>query len=318
MSKKLENPQQAKREKGTSLTVVLLSAVVQCRSIRVNTVSTDPFSFKDGVTVLLLNFVFDPEEYQQLGKNFTYTQGNNSVLYIKSYRRSKGGWGINQTHKNPIGHTDVPVTIQIIAGEHYFNISINGATDYIHYYYVIPPWTINYAMVTGNIQNVKFLESTSKKCLKVKEYKLPSNMAKTDKRLVQGDQIIIKGQVPNPFNETTITVCLMHRALEVTEHIGENIYILYIYSNYSDNTAFVGGDWSHKDQYNKDTASNSVNLNGGERIRISINFQSDDKIKPIVETEEHTIQDTIEYSCSSEYSYDLIEYIQVRELSIFK
>jgi len=72
--------------------------------------------------------------------------------------------------------------------------------------------------VTGNIQNVKFLESTSKKCLKVKEYKLPSNMAKTDKRLVQGDQIIIKGQVPNPFNETTITVCLMHRALEVTEH----------------------------------------------------------------------------------------------------
>jgi len=91
--------------------------------------------------------VFDPEEYQQLGKNFTYTQGNNSVLYIKSYRRSKGGWGINQTHKNPIGHTDVPVTIQIIAGEHYFNISINGATDYIHYYYVIPPWTINYAMV---------------------------------------------------------------------------------------------------------------------------------------------------------------------------
>jgi len=43
-------------------------------------------------------------------------------------------------------------------------------------------------------------------------------MAKTDKRLVQGDQIIIKGQVPNPFNETTITVCLMHRALEVTEH----------------------------------------------------------------------------------------------------
>uniref|UniRef100_A0A915P2N8 PDZ domain-containing protein n=1 Tax=Meloidogyne floridensis TaxID=298350 RepID=A0A915P2N8_9BILA len=175
----------------------------------------------------------------------------------------------------------------------------------------VPPWKIDQIKVTGNIQNVKFLESTSKKCLKVKEYKLPSNMAKTDKRLVQGDQIIIKGQVPNPFNETTITVCLMHRALEVTEHIGENIYILYIYSNYSDNTAFVGGDWSHKDQYNKDTASNSVNLNGGERIRISINFQSDDKIKPIVETEEHTIQDTIEYSCSSEYSYDLIEYIQV-------
>jgi len=65
---------------------------------------------------------------------------------------------------------------------------------------------------------VNFLDSTSEKCLQVKEYKLPSNIAKTNKKLVEGDQIIIKGTVPNPFNETTITVCLMHRALEVTEH----------------------------------------------------------------------------------------------------
>nr|CAD2178904.1 unnamed protein product [Meloidogyne enterolobii] len=66
-----------------------------------------------------------------------------------------------------------------------------------------------------------------------------------------------------------------------------------------------------KVQINKNHASNSVNLNGGERIRISINCQSYNKIKPIVETEEHTIQDTIVYSCSNEYSYDLIEYIKV-------
>uniref|UniRef100_A0A914KHP1 Galectin n=1 Tax=Meloidogyne incognita TaxID=6306 RepID=A0A914KHP1_MELIC len=132
-------------------------------------------------------------------------------------------------------------------------------------------------------------------------------MAKTNKRLVEGDQIIIKGQVPNPFNGN-ITVNLMHRALVATPDAGEIIYILYIDSNYSDNTAIVNGNWSQTDY-----ADNSVNLNGGERIRISINFQSDDKIKPIVETEEHTIQDTIEYSCSNEYSYDLIEYIQVRE-----
>uniref|UniRef100_A0A915P7J1 PDZ domain-containing protein n=1 Tax=Meloidogyne floridensis TaxID=298350 RepID=A0A915P7J1_9BILA len=143
----------------------------------------------------------------------------------------------------------------------------------------VPTWKIDQIKVTGNIQDVKFLESTSKKCLQVKEYKLPSNMAKTNKRLVEGDQIIIKGQVPNPFNGN-ITVNLMHRALN--------------------------GNWSQTDY-----ADNSVNLNGGERIRISINFQSDDKIKPIVETEEHTIQDTIEYSCSNEYSYDLIESIAV-------
>uniref|UniRef100_A0A915NK23 Galectin n=1 Tax=Meloidogyne floridensis TaxID=298350 RepID=A0A915NK23_9BILA len=71
-----------------------------------------------------------------------------------------------------------------------------------------------------------------------------------------------------------------------------------------------GGEMRQKVQINNNYASNSVNLNGGERIRISINFQSDDKIKPLVETEEHTIQDTIEYRCSNEYSYDLIEYIE--------
>nr|CAD2158235.1 unnamed protein product [Meloidogyne enterolobii] len=60
---------------------------------------------------------------------------------------NKEGWGINQTHKNPIGHTDVPVTIQIIANDNYFDISINKATDFIHYNYRIPPWAINYAMV---------------------------------------------------------------------------------------------------------------------------------------------------------------------------
>jgi len=70
---------------------------------------------------------------------------------------------------------------------------------------------------------------------------------------------------------------------------------------------------SQKDQGKKNYASNSVNLNGGERIRISINFQSQHGIKPIVETEEHTIQDTITYTCSNEYSYDLIEYIEVRK-----
>jgi len=59
------------------------------------------------------------------------------------------------------------------------------------------------------------LESTYEKCLKVKEYVLPEEMIRTDKRLVEGDQIIIKGQVPNPFNGN-ITVNLMHRALVAT------------------------------------------------------------------------------------------------------
>uniref|UniRef100_A0A915NQ04 Galectin n=1 Tax=Meloidogyne floridensis TaxID=298350 RepID=A0A915NQ04_9BILA len=187
----------------------------------------------------------------------------------------------------------------------------------------VPTWKIDQIKVTGNIQDVNFLDSTSEKCLQVKEYKLPSNIAKTNKKLVEGDQIIIKGTVPNPFNETTITVCLMHRALEVTEHIGEIIYILYIYSNYSDNTAFVNGNWSQNER--KDfifwvagainNASNSVNLRGGERIRISIKFSGMD-IKPFVETENAIIQNRIEYTCTEGYGYDLIEYIEVGGLEI--
>nr|CAD2160539.1 unnamed protein product [Meloidogyne enterolobii] len=109
------------------------------------------FSEIYGNTALMLNFVFDPEEYQQLGKNFTYTQGKNSALYISSYYRRK--WRTNQTHKNPIGHTDVPVTIQIIADTDFFNISINGATDFIYHEHRIPAWTINYAMVCCILQS---------------------------------------------------------------------------------------------------------------------------------------------------------------------
>ncbi|CAK5077906.1 unnamed protein product [Meloidogyne enterolobii] len=169
------------------------------------------FSEIYGNTALMLDFVFDPEEYSELGENITYTQGMNSALYINSYHRRKGGWGKNKTHKNPIGQTDVPVTIQIIADTHYFKISINGATDFIYHKHRIPAWTINYAMVTGYIQDIDFLESTSEKCLLVEEYKLPSTIIRTEK-LEKGDQIIIKGQVPNPFSGS-IFVTLMHRTL---------------------------------------------------------------------------------------------------------
>jgi len=63
------------------------------------------------------------------------------------------------------------------------------------------------------MQDVNFLESSSEKCLKVKEYRLPEEMIRTDKKFEKGDQIIIKGTVPTPFNES-ITVNLMYRALE--------------------------------------------------------------------------------------------------------
>uniref|UniRef100_A0A1I8C170 Galectin domain-containing protein n=1 Tax=Meloidogyne hapla TaxID=6305 RepID=A0A1I8C170_MELHA len=109
------------------------------------------FSTKYGDTLMMLNFTFDPDNYTELGKNVKYIEGNNSFLYINSYIRSKRGWGKTETHKNPIGHTDVPVLVHIIAGEKFFNISINEATDYIHYGYKLPAWAIDYAMASFNV-----------------------------------------------------------------------------------------------------------------------------------------------------------------------
>jgi len=60
-------------------------------------------------------------------------------------------------------------------------------------------------------------------------------------------------------------------------------------------------------------ASNSVNLKGGERIRISITFK-DVYITPLVETERDIIQNRINYKYLDYYGIDLIEYIQVRNV----
>nr|CAD2204225.1 unnamed protein product [Meloidogyne enterolobii] len=142
-------------------------------------------------------------------------------------------------------------------------------------------------------------------------------MIRTDKKFVKGDQIIIKGQVPNPFNES-ITVNLMYRALESNREFGEMIYYLNLTSKYSVSNAFVNGRWEPNDVLNLgllilgtiNNASNSVNLKGGERIRISITF-TESNITPFVETERDIIQNTISYKCLDDYGIGLIEYIQV-------
>nr|CAD2160537.1 unnamed protein product [Meloidogyne enterolobii] len=76
---------------------------------------------------------------------------------------------------------------------------------------------------------------------------------------------------------------------------------------------WLNGNWSQKAQ-SKNNADNSVTLKAGDKIRISINFEGFNDIKPIIETEQYIIQDKIVYSYSSDYGIGLIEYIRVNEL----
>uniref|UniRef100_A0A1I8BZ86 Galectin domain-containing protein n=1 Tax=Meloidogyne hapla TaxID=6305 RepID=A0A1I8BZ86_MELHA len=104
------------------------------------------FDEKYGDTVLMLNFTFDPDNFIVIGENVSYTLGTNSFLYLNSYVRKKGGWQDRKIHQNPIGQTDVNILLHIIAEKYFFKISINGATEYIYYKHILPPWAVDNAM----------------------------------------------------------------------------------------------------------------------------------------------------------------------------
>uniref|UniRef100_A0A1I8C144 Galectin domain-containing protein n=1 Tax=Meloidogyne hapla TaxID=6305 RepID=A0A1I8C144_MELHA len=167
------------------------------------------FNVKYGDTVLMLNFTFDPDEFTDL-ENISYILGTNSFLYLNSYIRSKGGWQDRKKHQNPIG-TDVPILVHIIAEKKFFKISINEATDYIYYRHILPPWAVDNAMITGNIQNVS---NFSEKCQEIaKNYKFPPNLFKLQRKLNEGDKIAIDGNIPKIFNGT-IEIYFFQKALE--------------------------------------------------------------------------------------------------------
>uniref|UniRef100_A0A914L615 Galectin n=1 Tax=Meloidogyne incognita TaxID=6306 RepID=A0A914L615_MELIC len=119
-----------------------------------------------GIRVMQLAFNFAPEEYISLRENnVTFKKGGHSEMTIMTSGSDNYVFSeAPEVHSNPIGQTGVHINVVIIAEEHFYNISINGG-DFIHFQHRIPPWTVNYVMISGDIKNVKF-EEDSNQCQK--------------------------------------------------------------------------------------------------------------------------------------------------------
>uniref|UniRef100_A0A915MA36 Galectin n=1 Tax=Meloidogyne javanica TaxID=6303 RepID=A0A915MA36_MELJA len=96
-------------------------------------------------------------------------------------------------YANPIGLSSVDLTVRIAFEESYFKIRFNEGKTYIKYNYVAPPWMVNWIMVKGNIDNVKF-GNDAKRCSKYISKQLPPHITKIE-NLKEGQYISVKGKV---------------------------------------------------------------------------------------------------------------------------
>uniref|UniRef100_A0A915LZ54 Galectin n=1 Tax=Meloidogyne javanica TaxID=6303 RepID=A0A915LZ54_MELJA len=96
-------------------------------------------------------------------------------------------------YANPIGLSSVELTVRINVEESYFKIRFNDGKTFIKYNYVAPPWMVNWIVVKGNIDNVKF-GNEAKRCLQYISKPLPPHITKIE-NLKEGQYISVKGTV---------------------------------------------------------------------------------------------------------------------------
>uniref|UniRef100_A0A915M8K3 Galectin domain-containing protein n=1 Tax=Meloidogyne javanica TaxID=6303 RepID=A0A915M8K3_MELJA len=96
-------------------------------------------------------------------------------------------------YANPIGLSGVDLTVRIAIEESYFKIGFNEGKTFIKYNYVAPPWMVNWIMVKGNIDNVKF-GNDAKRCPQYISKQLPQHITKVQ-NLKEGQYISVKGKV---------------------------------------------------------------------------------------------------------------------------
>uniref|UniRef100_A0A915NNQ1 Galectin domain-containing protein n=1 Tax=Meloidogyne floridensis TaxID=298350 RepID=A0A915NNQ1_9BILA len=96
-------------------------------------------------------------------------------------------------YANPIGLSGVDLTVRIAIEESYFKIGFNEGKAFIKYNYVAPPWMVNWIMVKGNIDNVKF-GNDAKGCPQYISKPLPPHITKIE-NLKEGQYISVKGKV---------------------------------------------------------------------------------------------------------------------------
>uniref|UniRef100_A0A915LRF6 Galectin domain-containing protein n=1 Tax=Meloidogyne javanica TaxID=6303 RepID=A0A915LRF6_MELJA len=113
-------------------------------------------------------------------------------MYSKVYRGDKTN---AKNHANPIGLSGVELTVRITVKETWFEIRFNEGKKFIKYNYVAPPWMVNWIMVRGNIDNVKF-GNDAKRCSRYISKQLPPHITKIE-NLKEGQYISVKGKIAN-------------------------------------------------------------------------------------------------------------------------
>uniref|UniRef100_A0A915P5R0 Galectin domain-containing protein n=1 Tax=Meloidogyne floridensis TaxID=298350 RepID=A0A915P5R0_9BILA len=132
-----------------------------------------------GDTLLKMEFQFSTEHGESWLKI-------SSRLHEKNYINLK-------KYANPIGLSVVELTVRINVEESYFKIYFNDGKTFIKYNYVAPPWMINWIIVRGNIDNVKF-GTDAERCSKYISKPLPPHITKIE-NLKEGQYISVKGTV---------------------------------------------------------------------------------------------------------------------------
>uniref|UniRef100_A0A914M5P0 Galectin n=1 Tax=Meloidogyne incognita TaxID=6306 RepID=A0A914M5P0_MELIC len=132
-----------------------------------------------GDTLLKMEFQFSTEHGESWLKI-------SSRLHEKNYINLK-------KYANPIGLSVVELTVRINVEESYFKIYFNDGKTFIKYNYVAPPWMINWIIVRGNIDNVKF-GTDAERCSKYISKPLPPHITKIE-NLKNGQYISVKGKV---------------------------------------------------------------------------------------------------------------------------
>ncbi|CAK5104260.1 unnamed protein product [Meloidogyne enterolobii] len=153
----------------------------------------------EGIEKLVISLMHESNDESKsfgdtlLKMNFQFTaEHGESWLKITS-KLYKGDKTNEKKYANPIGLSGVDLTVRINVEESYFKIYFNDGKTFIKYNYVAPPWMVNWIMVKGNINNVKF-GNDAERCSKYISKPLPPHITKI-KNLKEGKHISVKGKV---------------------------------------------------------------------------------------------------------------------------
>uniref|UniRef100_A0A915P7G7 Galectin n=1 Tax=Meloidogyne floridensis TaxID=298350 RepID=A0A915P7G7_9BILA len=256
--------------------------------------------------VMEINFVFNLLGHSNMGSK--YLNDILSKLEISSRRKTDEENQNIKYYANHIG-PGMPIVVLIKASEDYnYTININGG-DNIYYMSIFPSWAINRVEITG-LENKVLFDDNSEKCKSLTsnlaKFKLDNKTQKVEQRLNKTSEVLIRGNIPNPFNKN-ISVNFLHAALEWNDTCN-TILQLNISNNLICVDSYTNGRWIKWENKQTDICSKHHELMDGKRIELILTFPTSLKLLYILETKEDVIEGEVEL----DIPVTLTQYIQVR------